>query len=80
MEARVRVVHEGIADLRDQRKYRMTPEGLLEVPIQGPVWSSLPASYFEKPLAERMIALIQFLGGLAEIKDGLSGEAKREAV
>jgi hypothetical protein len=80
MEARVRAVHEGIADLTDHRKYQMTPEGFREVPIQGPVLSSVRASYFEKPLAERIIALIQFLGGLADLEDSLSGERKREAV
>ncbi len=67
MQARVARVDGNRAYLEGHRKYRVTSNGLEEVPLAGDGLASVPLSYFDKTLAERLGESLRFWQELSEI-------------
>jgi len=72
MEARVTGISGDRVFVEGHRKYRGSANGLTEVPLAGDGLASLPLSYFDKPLVERLSESLQFWQKLSEV-NGHSG-------
>jgi len=68
VQARVAEITGGSAILEDHRKFRITPEGLEEIEVEGGVPKSMQVSQLRKPLGERIGELIALVDELSQIR------------
>jgi hypothetical protein len=80
MEARVRSIRGGLAELEGHKKFRVTPTGLEEVAVSGSPFPSLRVSYLEQPLLERFGELLQFVNDLASPQPPPGRMGEKQAV
>lgn len=69
MQARVIQVQNGNVWLAEHKKFRATKEGLEEVALNGAPSTTIPVSYFERTLAERLGEAIEFWLELARVRE-----------
>jgi hypothetical protein len=79
IQARVARVEREKVFLEGHRKFRVTRNGLEEVPVAGDGLASIPLGYFDKTLAEQLGESLRFWQALSEINGHpgtfLSGES-----
>lgn len=68
MQARVKRITGDVAELENHKKYRVTDTGLQEVPLTDNGMASLKVAYLERPLTDRLEALLQFVSDLSGVK------------
>jgi hypothetical protein len=68
VQARVAEIRNDAAILADHRKFRVTPDGLDEVPFDGFAAKSMRVSELRKPFGERLAEMVTFLDELSEIR------------
>jgi hypothetical protein len=76
MQARVKDMVEGSASLEGHRKFKVTNEGLVEVPVEGPRFACLRVSYLEQPLSLRLEGLLRFVDDLSHLNSDKESERK----
>jgi len=78
MQARVKEIVGDSATLEGHRRFRVTNEGIEEVPIGEARIESLRVSHLEKPLSDRFAKLLSFVEDLSQLRS--DDAAKRKAI
>jgi hypothetical protein len=78
MQARVKDIVEGSVSLEGHRKFKVTNEGLDEVPVEGPRFAWMRVDYLEQPLSLRVEDLLRFVDDLSHLSS--DEESERKAV
>jgi hypothetical protein len=78
MQARVKNIVDGSATLEGHRKFQVTNEGLVEVPVEGPQSACMRVDHLERPLSLRAEDLLRFVDDLSHL--GSDEESERKAV
>ena len=76
MQARVTRIVGDLAELEDHKKFRVSDNGLQEVPITDNGMGSLKVAYLERSLTERLESLLTFVNDLCQINREAPAEKK----
>ena len=76
MQGRVKRIVGDVAELEIHKKFRISDNGLQEVPVSDNGMDSLRVAYLERSLTERLESLLTFVNDLHHINEHARGEKK----